>query len=57
MSKFYLTGIIIEILFVSNTSKASAALITFDEQGLVIPSYGAAAGSAKQINVPTTSTG
>lgn len=54
MNKFYVPGIIVGILLFGNTSKADAALINFDDQGLVGPSYFAAAGPAKEINVPTT---
>lgn len=54
MNKFYVPGIIVGILVVVNTSKAYAAVINFDDQGLVGPSYFTEAGHAKEINVPTT---
>ncbi len=48
-----MTGIILGIIVVGYTSKATAALITFDDQGLVGPSYFDATTTAKLINVPT----
>jgi hypothetical protein len=54
MNKFYFAGIIVGMLVVGNTSKASAAVINFDDQGLVGPSYFDATTKTQEINVPTT---